>query len=77
MCSCRLDKRDVSVFAPGKMMLSGEWVEAEEALEIGLVREIVPQEKLMSRAREYAQKVSGLEVSVYLVHASGKVVVSV
>lgn len=39
-----------------EMMLSGEWVEAEEALKIGLVREIVPQDKLMSRAREYAHK---------------------
>ena len=39
-----------------EMMLSGEWVDAEEALRIGLVREIVPQEKLMSRAREYARK---------------------
>jgi len=39
-----------------EMMMSGEWVEAEEALKIGLVREIVPQEKLMVRAREYAHK---------------------
>ena len=39
-----------------EMMLSGEWVEAEEALKIGLVREIVPPDKLMTRAREYAHK---------------------
>ncbi len=39
-----------------EMMLSGEWVEAEEALRIGLVREIVPPDKLMTRAREYAYK---------------------
>ena len=39
-----------------EMMLSGEWVGAEEALKIGLVREVVPQDKLMSRAREYAHK---------------------
>ncbi|MEN8135014.1 MAG: cobalt-precorrin-5B (C(1))-methyltransferase [Thermodesulfobacteriota bacterium] len=34
-------------------------------------------EKVCVRAREYAMRVSGLEVTVYLVHASGKVVVSV
>ena len=39
-----------------EMMLSGEWVEAEEALKIGLVREVVPQDKLMSVARQYAHK---------------------
>jgi len=39
-----------------EMMLSGEWVDAEEALRIGLVREIVPEDKLMARAREYAHK---------------------
>ena len=39
-----------------EMMLSGEWVEAEEALKIGLVREIVPADNLMARAREYAHK---------------------
>jgi 2-(1,2-epoxy-1,2-dihydrophenyl)acetyl-CoA isomerase len=39
-----------------EMMLSGEWVEAEEALKIGLVREIVSPDKLMTRARDYARK---------------------
>lgn len=39
-----------------EMMLSGEWVEAEEALKIGLVREVVPQDQLMSTARKYAHK---------------------
>lgn len=34
-------------------------------------------EKVCVRAREYARQVSGLEVTVYLVHASGKVVASV
>lgn len=39
-----------------EMMLSGEWVEAEEALKIGLLREIVPPDELVGRAREYAHK---------------------
>jgi crotonobetainyl-CoA hydratase len=39
-----------------EMMLSGEWVEAEEALEIGLIRQIVPQESLMAESRIMAHK---------------------
>jgi len=46
----------VGVSRAMEMMLSGEWVEAEEALKIGLVREVVPQDKLMSVARQYAHK---------------------
>lgn len=46
----------VGVSRAMEMMLSGEWVEAEEALKIGLVREVVPQDQLMSVARKYARK---------------------
>jgi len=39
-----------------EIMLSGEWVQAEEALRIGLVSQVVPQEKLLDAAKEKARK---------------------
>jgi enoyl-CoA hydratase/carnithine racemase len=39
-----------------EFMLSGELMEAEEALSVGLVRKVVPQEKLMDEAIEMARK---------------------
>jgi enoyl-CoA hydratase/carnithine racemase len=39
-----------------EMMLSGELVDAEEALRIGLISKIVPQEQLMDEARAMAHK---------------------
>lgn len=39
-----------------EMMLSGELIDAEEALRIGLVRKVVPPENLMDEARAMAKK---------------------
>ncbi len=39
-----------------EMMYSGELVEAEEALKIGLISRIVPQDKLMDEAKALARK---------------------
>jgi len=39
-----------------EFMLSGELIGADEALEVGLVRKVVPQERLMDEAREMAHK---------------------
>jgi enoyl-CoA hydratase/carnithine racemase len=40
-----------------EMMFSGELVESEEALKIGLISKIVPQEKLLDEARALAHKI--------------------
>lgn len=40
------------------ILLTGEPISAEEALRIGFINEIVPQEQLMTRARELADKVA-------------------
>lgn len=39
-----------------EMMLSGELMDAEEALDCGLVRKVVPQDQLLDAAREMADK---------------------
>ena len=39
-----------------EMMLSGELIDAQEAERIGLVRKVVPADKLMDEAREMARK---------------------
>lgn len=39
-----------------EMMMSGELIDAEEALRIGLVSKIVPQERLMDETKEMARK---------------------
>ncbi len=43
-----------------KMLLFGEPMGAEEALRVGLINEIVPQERLMPRAMELAEKLAAL-----------------
>ncbi|MEM2022623.1 MAG: enoyl-CoA hydratase-related protein [Archaeoglobaceae archaeon] len=40
-----------------KMVLTGEMIDAEEAFRIGLVEEVVDDEKLMERAKEIARKI--------------------
>ncbi|MFC1901126.1 enoyl-CoA hydratase/isomerase family protein [Chloroflexota bacterium] len=48
--------RIVSLGTAMEMTLMGRRVDAEEALKIGLVHEVVPQAELMTRAKERAQK---------------------
>jgi enoyl-CoA hydratase len=43
-----------------KMILTGEMVDAAEALRIGLVDEVVPAERLMERARELAKLIASM-----------------
>ena len=43
-----------------RILLTDEPFEAEEALRIGLVNEVVPHDQLMSRAEEIAQHIAGL-----------------
>ena len=43
-----------------KMLLTGAMVDAAEALRIGLVDEVVPQENLMERAGELARLIAGM-----------------
>jgi enoyl-CoA hydratase len=42
------------------MLLTGAMVDAAEALRIGLVDEVVPQENLMERAGELARLIAGM-----------------
>ena len=42
-----------------QILLSGEMISAQEAHRIGLVNEIVPQDRLIARAEEIAQKIMG------------------
>jgi enoyl-CoA hydratase len=49
------------IVGPGmakKLVLTGEMIDANEALRIGLVDEVVPHEKLMERAIELAEKIA-------------------
>lgn len=40
-----------------KLILTGETIDANEALRVGLVEEVVPHEKLMERAKDLAMKI--------------------
>ncbi len=40
-----------------KLVLTGEMIDAEEALRVGLVEEIVEEDRLMERAKEIARKI--------------------
>ena len=40
-----------------KLVLTGEMIDAEEALRIGLVEEVVDEDRLMDRAKEIARKI--------------------
>ncbi|MEO6446443.1 MAG: enoyl-CoA hydratase-related protein [Gemmatimonadaceae bacterium] len=51
--------RLVGMGAALKMILTGEPVDAAEALRMGLVEEVVPSEQLMPRAMELAHKMAG------------------
>lgn len=41
-----------------KMLLTGERIDAQEALRVGLVSDVVPPDKLMDLARKYAEKIA-------------------
>ena len=44
--------------AANRWALTGDHFDAEEALRIGMVNEVVPHEKLMERARELAKRIA-------------------
>ena len=41
-----------------EMLMTGDWVTAQRALEIGLYNEVVPEAKLDERARAWARKLA-------------------
>lgn len=47
-----------------RLLLTGDRIDAEEALRIGLVNEVVPVERLLPRAREIAEQLCGYEPAV-------------
>ncbi len=50
--------RQISYCNAMKMLLTGDPVSADEALAIGLINEIVPRERLMTRALELAERIA-------------------
>ena len=55
--SIRLPKR-IPYHAAMDLLLTGRWMEAEEAMRLGLLREICPQAELMERARALAEHIA-------------------
>ncbi len=47
-----------------RLLLTGDRIDAEEALRIGLVNEVVPADQLLPRAREIAEQLCGYEPAV-------------
>ena len=47
-----------------RLLLTGDRIDAAEALRIGLINEVVPPEQLMPRAREIAEVLSGYQPAV-------------
>jgi len=41
------------------MLLTGKMIDAHEAIRIGLINEVVSSSELMTRAREWAEKICG------------------
>lgn len=59
-----------------ELMLTGRWVEADEALALGLVLEVVPRERLLDRALELAHQIAkgpplGIAATKRVVHLAG------
>lgn len=52
--------RAVGKFRAMKMLLTGEFVGAEEALDMGLVSEVVPDEEVLERALALARRIASL-----------------
>jgi len=50
--------RKIGVAAANEWIFTGEVVSAQVALEVGLVREVVPAEELMPKVREVAKKIA-------------------
>ncbi|MBT5772872.1 MAG: crotonobetainyl-CoA hydratase [Dehalococcoidia bacterium] len=66
--TCKLPKR-IPYHVAMDLLLTGRWMDAEEAHRWGLVKEVVPVDELMERARECAQLLAG---GPPLVHAAIK-----
>jgi enoyl-CoA hydratase len=44
-----------------ELLLTNEWIDAGEALRIGLVNQVVPKEKLIGRVEETARKIASFD----------------
>ena len=62
--SIKLPKR-IAWHVAMDLLLTGRWMEADEALRLGLLREVVPQEKLMGTAWELARLLASGPPLVY------------
>jgi len=51
--------RQIGMSKAKELMFTGDYIEAEEALRIGLINKMVPKGKLMDTARELARKLAG------------------
>ncbi|MAH84539.1 MAG: enoyl-CoA hydratase [Rhodospirillaceae bacterium TMED8] len=50
--------RTIGKYKAMKMMLTGEWVTSQEACDMGMISEVVADEKVLDRAMEIARKIS-------------------
>lgn len=66
--TCKLPKR-IPYHVAMDLLLTGRWMDADEAYRWGLVKEVVPVDELMERARECARQLAG---GPPLVHAAIK-----
>jgi enoyl-CoA hydratase len=47
-----------------ELLLTGKWVDAERALQMGLVNQIVPRDQLMAVARKAADKIAAFDIDL-------------
>ncbi len=55
--------RAIGALRAKHLMLTGKFLGAQEAMEIGLVNEVIPGDRLIAHARDFAEALSGMSMS--------------